>query len=103
MNLKAKLHKLDNGYVLMVDNIMSATDKDELSKENCDILFQEHCYHCQNGCPACSGYGWVWSQETEIDVEIKIVEGKEKYQNSELTWYNAQKDEKGYIILKRAK
>jgi hypothetical protein len=51
------LHKLDNGYMLLVDNIIYATDNDKLSKENCDYIFgivdvdkfsHEHCdrlYH----------------------------------------------------------
>jgi hypothetical protein len=37
--MKAKLNKVDNGYVLLVDNIMYATDNDKLSKENCDEIF----------------------------------------------------------------
>jgi len=37
--MKGKLNKLDNGYVLLVDNIMYATDNDKLSKENCDEIF----------------------------------------------------------------
>ena len=38
--MKAKLNKIDNGYVLLVDNIMYATDNDKLSKENCDEIFE---------------------------------------------------------------
>jgi hypothetical protein len=37
--MKAKLNKVDNGYVLLVDNIMYATDNDKLSKQNCDEIF----------------------------------------------------------------
>ena len=37
--MKAILNKVDNGYVLLVDNIMYATDNDKLSKQNCDSLF----------------------------------------------------------------
>jgi hypothetical protein len=37
--MKAKLNKVDNGYVLLVDNIMYATDNDRLSKQNCDEIF----------------------------------------------------------------
>ena len=37
--MKGKLNKLDNGYVLLVDNIMYATDNDKLSKQNCDDIF----------------------------------------------------------------
>jgi methanogenic corrinoid protein MtbC1 len=37
--MKGKLNKVDNGYVLLVDNIMYATDNDKLSKENCDEIF----------------------------------------------------------------
>jgi hypothetical protein len=37
--MKGKLNKLDNGYVLLVDNIMYATDNDKLSKQNCDEIF----------------------------------------------------------------
>ncbi len=37
--MKGKLNKVDNGYVLLVDNIMYATDNDKLSKSNCDELF----------------------------------------------------------------
>ena len=37
--MEAKLNKVDNGYVLLVDNIMYATNNDKLSKENCDELF----------------------------------------------------------------
>jgi hypothetical protein len=38
--MKAKLNKVDNGYVLLVDNIMYATDNDKLSKQNCDEIFE---------------------------------------------------------------
>lgn len=38
--MKAKLNKVDNGYVLLVDNIMHATDNDKLSKQNCDDIFR---------------------------------------------------------------
>ena len=38
--MKAKLIKVDNGYVLLVDNIMYATDNDKLSKQNCDEIFR---------------------------------------------------------------
>ena len=38
--MKAKLYKVDNGYVLLVDNIMYATDNDKLSKQNCDEIFE---------------------------------------------------------------
>lgn len=41
-----------------------------LSKENCEQFFMVSCYNCQNGCPVCGGYGWTWSPETEVDVEI---------------------------------
>ena len=41
-----------------------------LSKENCEQFFMVGCYNCQNGCPVCGGYGWTWSPETEVDVEI---------------------------------
>ena len=37
--MKGKLNKVDNGYVLLVDNIMYATDNDKLSKQNCDEIF----------------------------------------------------------------
>jgi hypothetical protein len=37
--MRAKLNKVDNGYVLLVNNIMYATDNDKLSKENCDEMF----------------------------------------------------------------
>jgi hypothetical protein len=37
--MKTKLNKVDNGYVLLVDNIMYATDNDKLSKQNCDEIF----------------------------------------------------------------
>jgi len=37
--MKAVLNKVDNGYVLLVNNIMYATDNDKLSKQNCDLLF----------------------------------------------------------------
>jgi hypothetical protein len=37
--MKGKLNKVDNGYVLLVNNIMYATDNDKLSKSNCDELF----------------------------------------------------------------
>jgi hypothetical protein len=33
------LHKLDNGYMLLVDNIIYATDNDKLSNKNCDEIF----------------------------------------------------------------
>lgn len=36
---KAILHKVDNGYVLLVDNVVYATDNDKLSKQNCDEIF----------------------------------------------------------------
>jgi hypothetical protein len=37
--MKGKLNKVDNGYVLLVDNIMYATDNDKLSQSNCDEIF----------------------------------------------------------------
>lgn len=37
--MKGKLNKVDNGYVLLVDNIMYATDNGKLSKQNCDEIF----------------------------------------------------------------
>jgi hypothetical protein len=37
--MKGKLNKVENGYVLLVDNIMYATDNDKLSKQNCDEIF----------------------------------------------------------------
>jgi hypothetical protein len=37
--MKEKLNKIDNGYVLLVDNIIYATDNDKLSKQNCDEIF----------------------------------------------------------------
>jgi hypothetical protein len=37
--MKGKLNKVDNGYVLLVNNIMYATDNDKLSKQNCDEIF----------------------------------------------------------------
>ena len=36
---KVILNKLDNGYILLVDDIMYATDNDKLSKQNCDEIF----------------------------------------------------------------
>jgi hypothetical protein len=37
--MKGELIKVENGYVLMVNNIMYATDNDKLSKKNCDEIF----------------------------------------------------------------
>ena len=37
--MKGKLNKVANGYVLLVDNIMYATDNDKLHKQNCDEIF----------------------------------------------------------------
>lgn len=37
-NNKNKLIKVDNGYVLLVDNIMYATDNDKLSLKNCQNI-----------------------------------------------------------------
>jgi hypothetical protein len=37
--MTVKLNKVDNGYVLLVDNILYATDNDKLSKQNCDEIF----------------------------------------------------------------
>ena len=37
--MKGELIKVENGYVLMVNNIMYATDNDKLSKKNCDEMF----------------------------------------------------------------
>ena len=37
--MKVTLIKVDTGYILLVDNIMHATDNDKLSKQNCDSLF----------------------------------------------------------------
>lgn len=37
-NNKNKLIKVDNGYVLLVDNIMYATDNDKLSLKNCQEI-----------------------------------------------------------------
>jgi hypothetical protein len=37
--MKGTLNRLDNGYMLLVDGIIYATDNDKLSKENCDSLF----------------------------------------------------------------
>lgn len=36
--MKAKLNKLDNGWVLLVDNVMYATDNDKLSLKNCQAI-----------------------------------------------------------------
>ena len=40
--MKGKLNKVDNGWVLLVDNIMYATDNDKLSIKNCQAI--EHGY-----------------------------------------------------------
>jgi len=37
--MKGTLNRLDNGYMLLVDGIIYATDNDKLSKEKCDSLF----------------------------------------------------------------
>jgi len=36
--MKGELNKVDNGWVLMVNNIMYATDKDKLSTKNCQTI-----------------------------------------------------------------
>lgn len=36
--MEGKLIKVENGYVLMVDNIMYATDNDKLSLKNCQAI-----------------------------------------------------------------
>ena len=36
--MEGKLIKVENGYVLMVDNIMHATDNDKLSLKNCEAI-----------------------------------------------------------------
>ena len=36
--MEGKLIKVENGYVLMVDNIMHATDNDKLSLKNCQAI-----------------------------------------------------------------
>ena len=36
--MESKLVKVENGYVLMVDNIMHATDNDKLSLKNCQAI-----------------------------------------------------------------
>lgn len=36
--MKAKLNKVDNGWVLLVDNVMCATDNDKLSLKNCQEI-----------------------------------------------------------------
>lgn len=36
--MKGKLNKVDNGWVLLVDNIMYATDNDKLSIKNCQAI-----------------------------------------------------------------
>jgi len=36
--MEGKLIKVENGYVLMVDNIMHATDNDKLSLKNCESI-----------------------------------------------------------------
>ena len=36
--MKAKLNKVDNGWVLLVDNVMYATDNDKLSLKNCQAI-----------------------------------------------------------------
>ena len=35
----AVLNRVDNGYLLLVDGTIVATDNDKLSKENCDEIF----------------------------------------------------------------
>ena len=37
--MKGTLNRLDNGYMLLVDGIIYATDNDKLSKQNCDEIF----------------------------------------------------------------
>jgi hypothetical protein len=37
--MKVILHRLENGYMLLVDNVIRATCNDELSKENCNEIF----------------------------------------------------------------
>jgi len=65
--MKGELIKVENGYVLMVNNIMYATDNDKLSKKNCDEIFgvlnveklaeshAEECYE-RNGDPLEESY-----------------------------------------------
>ena len=36
--MRGKLNKVDNGWVLLVDNIMYATDNDKLSIKNCQAI-----------------------------------------------------------------
>jgi hypothetical protein len=83
--MKAKLNKVDNGYVLLVDNIMYATDNDKLSKQNCDELFgvvdveeltEEECldetYWVKSFYKKGFNKAMELYQPTEIDVEIEM-------------------------------
>jgi len=40
--MEGKLIKVENGYVLMVDNIMHATDNDKLSLKNCQAIENDY-------------------------------------------------------------
>jgi len=48
----------------------------KLSLSNCEELFKQACSNCQNGCPVCGGYGWIWSSEKEIEVVIEMVNNR---------------------------
>jgi hypothetical protein len=75
----------------------------ELSLSNCEELFKQACSNCQNGCPVCGGYGWIWSSEKEIEVVIeieKIYDGLDEMAKPQYL-EQLKLDENGCLILKR--
>ena len=71
----------------------------KLSWSNCEELFKQAWSNCQNGCPVCGGYGWIWSSEKEIDVEIEQI-NQLNIESGKFEWKN-KLDENGCIILKK--
>ena len=53
--MKGELNKLDNGWMLLIDNVIYATDNDKLSIKNCQAI---------------ELFG---VQQTEWDVEIEMI------------------------------